>query len=39
MLLPEMPSEDSDTLPDFLASEDQAAEEESEVDPHEVAAE
>jgi ParB family chromosome partitioning protein len=36
---PETPSEDSDALPDFLASDDQTAEEESEVDPHELAAE
>ena len=34
---PEMPSEDSDALPDFLVSDDQTAEEESEVDPHELA--
>jgi ParB family chromosome partitioning protein len=35
----ETSSEDSDALPDFLASDDQTAEEESEVDPHELAAE
>jgi ParB family chromosome partitioning protein len=36
---PETQSEDSDALPDFLASDDQPAEQDSEVDPHELAAE
>jgi hypothetical protein len=34
-----LPSEHSGALPDFLSSDDQTAEEESEVDPHELAAE
>jgi ParB family chromosome partitioning protein len=36
---PATPPEDSEALPDFLAGDDQPAEQDSEVDPHELAAE